>query len=310
MDENTMIRFVDELQGQIDKLKKLVGIAGNAEIWKQLETSKTATGASVSITDAAPVYASSVKAALTFTQSGSGTPAPDNVRAIVGNNSEVITLNGDTITISLGDTYYSGSFDITKGIITIDKKMVDLGSLTWTWQDAPRFRGNISDIEVAESRTLTLISDIYQTIDDGRDQADMPNYSIYNINTHYVGVTNTDYNDAAAFKTAMSGHYVLYPLATPVTIQLKPTQIKLLKGSNTISASTGNITITYQPDNVLGNILGQAQEFALNSVYIAPALDTGDKIADFAIGNNSGVIYETPTPVTRTTAKKKTVKED
>ncbi|MBQ1931107.1 MAG: hypothetical protein II347_03085, partial [Lachnospiraceae bacterium] len=36
-----------------------------------------------------------------------------------------------TATIQLGDTYYGGTLDVTNGVLTVDRAMVDLGTLTW-----------------------------------------------------------------------------------------------------------------------------------------------------------------------------------
>lgn len=54
--------------------------------------------------------------------------------------------------------------------------------------------------------------------------------------------------------TPTTGAQVVYKLATPYTIKLSPTQIKLLKSTNNISCNTGDLSIKYQPDNVLGTL--------------------------------------------------------
>ena len=50
-------------------------------------------------------------------------------------------------------------------------------------------------------------------------------------------------SDVETWKTYLQEHQlcVVYPLATPITIQLTPTQVRTLLGQNQIYANTGNI---------------------------------------------------------------------
>ena len=57
----------------------------------------------------------------------------------------------------------------------------------------------------------------------------------------------------------MSGVQLVYELATPITIQLTPQQLRLLKGTNNISCNTGDLSIKYYPDNVLGQLKGNIE---------------------------------------------------
>ena len=50
---------------------------------------------------------------------------------------------------------------------------------------------------------------------------------------------------AADFKAAMSGVDFVYELATPIEIQLTPTEVRTLLGNNNIFADTGNIEVKY-----------------------------------------------------------------
>jgi hypothetical protein len=56
-----------------------------------------------------------------------------------------------------------------------------------------------------------------------------------------IFVRDDRFSDATAFKAAMNGVQLVYELATPIELQLTPTQVKSLKGYNNISANTGNI---------------------------------------------------------------------
>ena len=56
-------------------------------------------------------------------------------------------------------------------------------------------------------------------------------------------IINNDYTDATAFKTAMNGVQLVYELTTPLTIQLTPTAVKSLPGTNNLWADSGDITV-------------------------------------------------------------------
>jgi hypothetical protein len=62
-----------------------------------------------------------------------------------------------------------------------------------------------------------------------------------NTNAKDVVVRDDRYSDATQFKAAMNGVQLVYELATPLTYQLTPTQVKSLLGSNNVWADCGKI---------------------------------------------------------------------
>ena len=150
-------------------------------------------------------------------------------------------------------TVYGGSLDVTSGVLTVTWGSVDMGSLTWTYDSTyHRMKSNsIADMKkVNTARTLVFMCPIYQVISDGRTIANVPNDSIYasfdSDQKTAVWVHDSDYSDANVFKTAMSGIYIVYPLETPVTYQLTPTQISAIVGTNNVFTDTnGNTSVVY-----------------------------------------------------------------
>jgi hypothetical protein len=57
-----------------------------------------------------------------------------------------------------------------------------------------------------------------------------------------------------------NGLQIVYEKATPTTISTPPTDLKLLKGTNNLSAD-GVMQIGYQPDNALGQVLVEAYKY-------------------------------------------------
>ena len=152
---------------------------------------------------------------------------------------------GSTYTTSLGQTVYGGTLDMVTGVLTVDKAMVDLGTLTWAYDSSNnRFssRGIANLIRDDGSRTTAMLCSAFRVLQNGE---------AFDINLDGViykgGADNTllvqdhRYTVASEFKTAMNGVTCVYPLATPTTYQLTAQQIKTLVGTNNVWASSGDI---------------------------------------------------------------------
>lgn len=164
---------------------------------------------------------------------------------------------GKTYTISLGDTIYGGTVDFDSGVMTVDRAIKDLGTLSYTYDSSVRrFGAVVSDIKQVAARTLPMVCSCYEVIDDGRAIEYVTDGSIYTIN-NYIEIHDYRYTNPSDLETALDGMQLVYPLATPFTIQLTPQQIQLLKGQNTLTASTGDISVTV---NGVSGSIGAVQE--------------------------------------------------
>lgn len=96
--------------------------------------------------------------------------------------------------------------------------MVDLGSLTWALNDATNhiFEATITDMNPMANyqNNFNFASSMYTPSVLGK--ADMPNLSVRQAsnNSNHIFLKNTSYTDATTFKSAMSGVYLYYELAT------------------------------------------------------------------------------------------------
>ena len=107
---------------------------------------KTVSGNPISVSDALARPAESLVIEILPQQSGSGDPSPDNVRPISGftgvniyHESAYDPDADPTYSIDWTDeagTVYGGELDVTTGVLTVDRAMVDLGKLSWTYQAA------------------------------------------------------------------------------------------------------------------------------------------------------------------------------
>jgi len=183
-------------------------------------------------------------------QSGSGDPSPSNVRPITGHDDVTITQKDgnntivDTATITFPDTVYGGSLDVETGVLTTTHRYFDMGSLSWTSNSAYAnvFNGSLLS---SSKNTTNVISDTYAVY----TSSTVMNYDYglaIGLSLTVVYVKNKDYSDPTAFKTAMTGKYICYELATPTTTQLTPEQLNSILGDNNFyHDGNGHIDITY-----------------------------------------------------------------
>ena len=155
---------------------------------------------------------------------------------------------GQTVTVNLGGTYYSGTLDVVSGefVVTHGYKVFD-GSETWNVTDANR----------------RVTSPVYDAlvITDSSKKADMwcnsypttTNLDTYlgnlgiSLENKRIFISDGSGNmDVNAFKVLLQNNplQVAYPLATPLTNQLSPTMVKALVGENHLSAPLDGQDIT------------------------------------------------------------------
>lgn len=153
--------------------------------------------------------------------------------------------NGNTYTIDLDGTRYGGTLDVTSGVLTVDMAIVDMGDLNYSYSSS-RFQTNISGIKQGLARTTLLYASAYECLHNGEPHDAKRNGIIYNgNNSNTLFIHNFEYTSTSDFKTAMTGQTICYPLATPITVQLTPTEVKTLLGTNNIWADSGDITVKY-----------------------------------------------------------------
>ena len=169
------------------------------------------------------------------------------VRITTDKNYTDMSLNEDTIyNIEFKDgsnplTVYGGTLDIVSGVLTVDRAMVDLGTLTWVDGGTNVFASVLSGVKVYTSGLSPYLCSNYKTINVTNQTPSDDKVVWQYYNTQTVRIKDTTYNDKDVFKEAMDGVQLVYELATPITYNLTPTEIKTLLGSNNIFADTGDV---------------------------------------------------------------------
>ena len=184
-------------------------------------------------------------------QSGSGDPSPDNVRAISGYSNMNLTVNGSTITIALGDTYYNGYLDVISGVLKITNIKANTTSSNVTTYNGLSSNG---------VRFTSALNDSYRFAKSICNMANIATDTTYTPGIMAVGINNNQIYwfsiidilglaDLQAFKDwlELNPVDVIYELATPIEVQLTTQQIAAIKGVNIITSDTnGEIEVTYK----------------------------------------------------------------
>lgn len=140
-----------------------------------------------------------------------------------------ITLRGIPKLDANNSLYYDGDSYEADGTVTRRYGIVDLGTLYWAVANTPnnhwRFGASLSDIIRADSSSTVFngICTKYQSVTPANTYDGVTGISNNNA-TNTIYVCDETYTDAASFKTAMSGVYLIYELATPTTAEYEPFQ--------------------------------------------------------------------------------------
>ena len=163
------------------------------------------------------------------------------------------SYQGTPITIPLGQTVYGGTVDAIAGKMVIDRKILDLGTMSWTYKTQGYFDGYLSAVSSeilrpsSGSEKVGIICSQYieQTSNNIYNGVGDCEIAVRNSNGDIWVRDSTAGTDAAAFKTAMNGVKAVYYLATPIEYDLDPQTIKTLLGTNNIWADAGSMEIEY-----------------------------------------------------------------
>lgn len=185
--------------------------------------------------------------------------------------STVEAYKGTTLTLPFGQTVYGGLLDVIKGVLTVTHEIVDLGSLTWSKGSGNLVNYMWAKIDELKKSGFSICSSyatstsVYTSLND----KEITTNSLGISTASYIVLKNTDYASYTdvEVKTAMNGVQLVYELATPVTYQLTPAQVKTLLGLNNIFADTGDISLSYftQNANAINDIAESNTRTALNT---------------------------------------------
>jgi len=192
-------------------------------------------------------------------------------------NGDYVPYQSSNATIQFGQTVYGGVCDFVDGGTDDAMDIIDLGDLSWirtTSYENPFFYANITGRKTGGEFDYNPRSSAYRfdainkNADTFGNTGENGTFAFQRTNTQ-VFIRNDAYTDATTFKTAMTGQKICFEKATHNTIATPPTELKLLKGTNNLTAD-GVMQIGYQPDNVIGELKGEIEKKADNTTKTQP----------------------------------------
>lgn len=132
---------------------------------------------------------------------------------------------------SEGKLYYDGDTYDSDGTVTRRYAVIDMGTLNWDYVENKYFRVTIQALttKVTSPGLDTFIASNGYTYANGKEIFDGTKDKCLCLNTSYLGgqgkyvnVRDSAYTSAADFKAAMSGVYLVYPIATPTEETAEP----------------------------------------------------------------------------------------
>lgn len=152
---------------------------------------------------------------------------------------------GSTTTTALGQTVYGGRLNVLTGELTIDKGIITFdGSENWSINTQSIERLYLSGLptNLNLNKREESISNSYKY---GWENAYVGNFSFGSQGIYLDKINASETLAEAKSRIASNPVQVVYPLATPQTVQLTPQEVNSLLGQNNISADTGDVDIVY-----------------------------------------------------------------
>lgn len=193
--------------------------------------------------------------------------------------------SGTTCTVSFGSagTVYGGSIDVTTGVLTIDHQMFLFdGSDTSNWTvNANNYFQRLRPTGFSETTSVSwpkkFYSNALETTTRSGSAGNIQFNSFYAGST-YLAVRIDSFNqDLTTFQNFLTntGLQILVPIAEQ-TVQLTPTEVQMLLGTNNVWSDTGDTTLTYKADGRVNSLT--ALNMLLGNMY-TPSADVTDREA-------------------------------
>ena len=196
-----------------------------------------------------------VKCQIVAQQSGSGTPSPSNPRPITTytslnlSHSGADTSNPNVTNIPFGQTVAKGVLDVTTGKLRVTHRIVEFdGSSDENWGTYATFNGfYFSHSDMKSGTNQEGLSNIFR-VGVGWTSLGI-RLGANNNYMYFVQIVSniSEVTDLASWKTYLSNNpvQVVYPLATPIEIQLDSITLQALLNENNIWCDTGDTSVKF-----------------------------------------------------------------
>ena len=144
-------------------------------------------------------------------------------------------------TIQLGQTVYGAEINWDTGVATVlwaSKTFSDIDN----WNFNASYHIAYCYVTGKANGYDTIMSDSYKVVN--KPYAEMVDGEISAVQGQDgLNVKDDRFDNLSDFMTAMGSSQLVYKLATPIALQLTPTQLSLLKGYNCVTIDNGNIDL-------------------------------------------------------------------
>lgn len=167
--------------------------------------------------------------------------------------------NGTTEVINLGGTYYGGVLDVIRGKITLTWGVVDLSTCNWRLTSSRAMTNDVASLIKPSSSSSGLSNTIAEKF------YEVP--SDFSLNTWGQFAVLSDGRITFYRDNETPTGLMVYPLATPIEVQLTPQQIEAFIGTNNIYAGSGDTSVVFK-DSVNGYVekkIASVQALTLNT---------------------------------------------
>ena len=162
--------------------------------------------------------------------------------------------NGTTIPINWqteAGTVYGGKLDVLSGVLRVEnKKFISDGSDNWgVYSSFSGYYVGLPDMRKG-ARQDGISNMLTNSKSSAQGQENAFWLGINNNNVYLIGVYDSMGATLNEFKAYLAEHNleIMYPLATPIEIQLTPHEVNSLLGVNNIFADTGDSEVEYRAD--------------------------------------------------------------
>lgn len=186
------------------------------------------------------------------------------------NNYYDYNVDGNSVPFTI--PVYGGSINIKTGLLQITKYNIDLGYLYWQYSAAQASTGKnrktcaeVLFEPVASSSYADLISSGYKTETGNNVYSAMQGISVST--TGAIFIFDERYplnNDMPAFANAVKGITACGVMASPVTYNLTPVEVKTLLGNNKISSNANELQLVYKNSQNENVSLTGSNEYTIN----------------------------------------------
>ena len=189
--------------------------------------------------------------------------ASDDMQIELGSTpTDYIPYTGHTTPVPLGQTVYGGEVNPISGELKITHAIFNMKGRTWS-KSGNTFYTQLNDVARPAMRTNNIMCNAFKSAPNNTWFSDIADLSCCSYNQppgSYTGQNWIYFRDdscgtSAEFKTkvdALSEFYIVAPKsATPTTVQLTPTQVATLLGTNNVWSDAGSVEVEYRADPTL-----------------------------------------------------------